>query len=842
MALQITYPLTGQLVVEFSDLGNDTVNPMRTPEGLMRITLWRALEATDAALFGLKNFQVAKGNGDVITSQIYIKAHPRIIMRRPKEGKKKERYFGQPLFDGFDMEMYNTPYQEDILECWTQTPDVTGKRFAEATVKPIEGSGFLDRYLRTQRKQDVYCMMEFMQWDEDDYKVVQVGLMQESYQGTEKRWDHPLTKNPYLDRGTNKEFYAERIYTYRFGSVPLLALGNCPARPTTDPTNTTSWYMPFYNPTGQNSALPYDYIGAYPMTVATPPTPAVRQGVSNYNYTNNAAVVRKALWRRHINVRKALKAVFDFSFGENTPTELKYIFECDDGLMLLHGGKLSSCEPVGVGVTGVPSCIPEYELKTVNFGFDANVEKWLLLPQCLWGLYDEIPAAVGDDIVPVPPKHWGNAYESAWEWIVELCYMVGLVPKSRVGGTREAPVQRIRFIQKDKHELEKFTTIVPNKEPKKEIFPESEEGISVERRQSFKNPATDDGDFQDIGAYKVRSAGGIGVSGWTFPGGYYKSPQLNPFVVPATSQNPAGPLTLSLVMGGDSCYVFSLGKESILWCSTGRDESPATTTWDGTTLDSICKRTENYPMFSPLVFNNYGWTDALLDTVLADSKISVEFRPVVGGTWIVPSTGQYDPYSRSMRELSARFYAARYVRPDFKRTEEYGTCTQFRNITTGKNHWSNLEIDYLHDIFTDEYYVHAFTRDWDRFVTSVEYLSDGIQTGHRSIDEKDEQPMYTPSVPNPPNPIGLSNNVTLTGAEAFAVIVQGDGIPVTRVTYKVTPPSMDEVDVDFQKGDVWSVEIDTSLYTNGTKTLTLKAYDINGQASSASTYTINILN
>lgn len=770
-------PEAGAIIFRFTDI--DAI------EADLKLTMWREIDvAYDGDLIDYIPFK--KGQADpnrhyttgfptgaddprlkLYRPNVEFVINSRVITTNPEYSKKIEKYFGQALIDGISFSIYDTNIDADVISFSApQKPD------AKVVFADNPYDRLFSRYIKPQREMSVYCAWYIRKVETTKWKLRTVQELMNAIDGGDVRWDHPKKDNPYLTllAGGNKETNRETIWNLKFSNIAMTGLGKTPARPVTNKDDPSSYYMPFFNnnidplcaATKRGfppiSALPYSSTPIAGSKVGIDVIPIV----DDWSYLDTASGTRRGVWRRHISLGEWLKNGFDFAFGVD-----KYNFVCEDSLMSFIGAKLMTpnAPPMGTGYTSVlggypfstPAgdiAPPNNEKNFVNAHWDIPLEKMMLIPQCLFGLYDEIlpPSADG---IPLLQKHWGNQHSSLWDVILEVCYSLGWVPSVQtVDGAK--PIL-IRFLSRRTLQGNKFTTIVPDSASPQQ-FPESEMGIEVTRQETFKNDVQDDGDYDDWFAYHTDSKVSYGDK--------LRVRFANPYTFPVKAQKPAQ-MTMSMTLGADmnggvlAGFAFAA---SIHWYSTGMPHVAAA-------HQREAEATERFPMTTPLIYcKNSGiypacYTDQnVIDyaTALGRPASGYAFRPVLlmDDALLPLADGSFGREWVVWRQGLAELYASLYVRAQIKYTETFPTCTEFTNVETGETDFDQKDIYFLHDIFDDEFFVWSFKENWEEIKTTLEQFQTKAlprsvlpeDFGGSVTDVPDEPPVITPNA-DPAEPI-----------------------------------------------------------------------------------------
>jgi hypothetical protein len=808
--------------------------PVWTPEAEARFTFWRALDSdneNDRLLMG-----GAPKSGQGYVNGI-INFNDRVLTTLPTYSKKVEGYFGQALIDSFNLDIYDTPFDDDIVSLGGGIRGTLKFAF-----NPYDR--LFSKYIKPTRETVVFCKWEARKHGDTDWKLRAVGELQNAIDGGDVRWDHPDTKNPYLTRsyGTNKESNRETIWSLSLSHPAQTALGKIPARPTTNPNGTDSFYMPFYNTNPTQAAIDKGAVSALPyMSVLpgdpSPVAPKFVQIVDDFRYTDSVGATRRALWRRHISLSMFLKAVFDFAFIDEN-SQPSYLFTCEDSPIEFLGALLKTPTTLppngGTFVTPYQTEIDRFpdageQFRVINGHWDAPLAKQILLPQCLWGLYDEIACPAGDGI-PLPTEHWGREHRSVWETILEICYSCGWEPsvKALKRIKPSDPKVHIHFRAKtEEFSGDKFTFVVP-KDAAPQQFPESESGISIQRRATFKNALESDGEFDDWGSYKA--------DGKT-PGALYKDRTINQMVTPEGVEKPAL-IKMSMVFGADNSGAFIAGfaasSPRIHWYSTGYPNIDAAHV-------SECEKTERFPMFTPLVYAEHPAIPPVTAPTISGADIPVYFRPVVMGRFKV--NGVYHNFS-TWRKLLSAFYAMYYVRADVRYKITVPTITEF---TSANNARDKGEIDFdqkelykLVDIFDDEYFLRGYEEEWNDTQTTLE-LYKTRSLPRTELINNDGSGINSVDYHFPPPPV-VTTVFNVTGNLAGTVRV------VPMVSPKETI-ALGEMRIDAgayvpmskTSDGEWYYDLDTLAYLNGPHTASFRMTSIDGTTGSKAV-TITIAN
>lgn len=758
------------------------------PEGTLRITMWRPVQYGQSATYidfpELPVLSTAPtystqsttvwvgGEKKQLDAYTHLWSHTpqaytfvidhTVLAKLPVYRKQVERWFSEATIDDFDLDLYDTPTMRDLIE-QPAGLELGGKYLGAPALAGDINRRLFTSFMKPADDIDLYCKIELLEKGATQWKTVVTGKAQNAIEGENRRLYHRLDAI-YLNRLTNREYDAELFWNVKFVHLALAGLAAVPAEASAADDG-SSYYLPFFN---------YPIFGSQPG-----PYPFERQGnftiwqqVAEEAYVANDNTLRHWIWPRHINGALLIKTILGAAYGTTN-----FEFECDDSEFTFTGARLSWDQQ------SITDDIDATYERTPNLADGQPVKNWLLLPMCLFGYWDSIlPNIFGNDPVPIPKALWYKRFQTAWEIILEIAYLNGWVVKCDIGNGDKVKVAMRR--RRGSGRL--FTTIVPH-EDKHTAFPESESGISVGRFESFQNAIANRGFFDDWYASKIKNVNGtIDVVQNTS-----SNPQANPYVVPATAQNPAKYLE-SLCFGDESgrpgVVKPGLWEYAVGWYGTyalGSGVFGGSTIYGALACDSgktsllhVDSRTSvDFPMLAPLIYHGSGIGDP---DVPADA-IPVMFKPVLRGYFmhVTKAGDEIKVTADSYRQLLARFYSLYFVKSDRKIARKYSTITQFEDVSgtpqTNSNYgtmsFDNIDLFFETEILPgadklpgeSDYWVKMVERDFNTWETSAEFDSAG--RGISPFDDGDfqdgsEETGTNPGTPphdNSPNDHGIPN-------------------------------------------------------------------------------------
>lgn len=795
---------TGQLKIVFDDI--------EFPGGLLRVTFWRDLDIKyDDWIFHKPGTDLPISLGytlesidgvPTIVARVAITAKTIEVKMRdifsslPYYHKKKEKYFKQALVDGFDFSFYDTESVANILSVKNEVnpisflPNPNGK-FMRSLLRPSGWKSAPLSSLNTSEKLDVYCKLEVQEAQSNKYRLLTTGILQSSAEGSDKAIVRPRQSKPFL---TPEEPATDshRIWTIHFANAVAVGPSKVKVKPTTDPSDSTRYFMPFLGD-NKTPALPW---------VTIPKVGRITQMADDILYPDTAPGVGTyghAQWRRHIPAGLFFKNLFDYIYGKE-----KYSFTADASYVKLTAAKLIWDETRILGANPQPQ-IQVGRSGQVILSDLSNPENWLLLPQCLFGLYEDptnIALQNGDNIVPFPKQDWSTVYESIWEVILELCYFLGLIPKVTID--RDTGFATIIFRARDKVEPNTYYIPAPIKSDTV-VYPEAEFGVQIKRRDTFPNADTASKEFQDWYGFQADdNLPSIGV---------LKDPYPNPYTVPATAEKPAT-METSLCFGADRCAFF--GNPSIWWYSMGFPGA------FGVNEAEAARRAENFPMFSPLIYSNFfGFLPkkGIIHGSLA-GDLPFAFAPIVGG--IIPGqNGGLGYNAKTVPEMMATLNGRFFIRTDEKIKLQLPSFTRFidgtkDSPTYGKFSFEFCDIDYQVPYLGETWITWAFGFDFNSGRADLELV------GLTPIDQQKRDQQYGTTV-NPPDvpPVVTppSDVEPLCGEHTITFGVDFEGT-ICDVSATIDGASVDATLVE--QGDfvvAVDVKIDACLLTVGLHTI-----------------------
>lgn len=710
MMTHLNVPAVGVVVFLFTDIW--------TPEGFLRIKMWRPQVDTDRALFGFDASTVAAE----LRPNIIVELRDRLITSLPEALLEAENYFTEVTTSEFSFGIYNTRSPADILRIRLEgLNDVGRTEFADTS-----DGRLLFRHIKPTESTSVFGQFSFLSETDTTFVEVSTGELQQALAGSDLRWLHGKDRSrqddPYLDERDNAPLDAEQIFDLKFINAVSSALEKTPARPSTEEDGSVpadpdknipgyqSWVMPFAKDEAVTSG-PWVTIDGR----------TIVQGTADVTSTSGG-ITTNGRWQHHIHPYLWLSAVFDFAFGAG-----KWTFECDTAPIKLIGSDLVPVSlPMGGGViiTQLPNPAP----KTITTELTPTITDWILIPQFIWDLYRDVITAID---VPHVEDLWYKYHQSAWDSIIEYCLSFGWTPlvEKRDG------LAHIHFKDRTKALDFFFSGPVPI-DAKPEAFPESENGIQIEGAKTSLHDEEADGWYDDLYAAKrgrttpytiAEQADGTG------PTCNLTLPQANPYTVPFGAKKPATLKTL-LRLGG--------------W-AYGKDLPQLFQSWfygllnpDGLVgFETQSNKNYFFPMVTPLVFGNglIPVHSTQNDDVDAEGWEMHDFKPVSRAQFTITKTDGTEATitSDSLRQTLARFYAMLFVKSARRYSCEEGTINKFFEIfynadddtdilngtKTGLPTWRNIKL-FAKRRFPDghRYYCKRILRSWNEMKTSTEYL------------------------------------------------------------------------------------------------------------------------
>lgn len=727
MIAQLAPPETGAIVFTFEDLW--------TPEGWVRVRLWRNAIATDAQLFGLMRAPAVLSPS---SPSVYIKLRGRLITKLPVSIEESENYFTETTTNEFTIGLYNTRSPADIISI-----DWDGKSGQLAFQDTSDGRLL---FLAIKPTELTSVKGQFSEDEGEGFLHTATGEMQDAIGGEDYRWIHAKEEDPLLDERLNMPLDAEQIFDLKFIHAIHSGLEQCPVKPSiredgvvpgdpiTNVADSQSWYMPFDSDV-ETPHLPYVEIAGQKVVQGI--DQLVTISTQSYNHR----------WTRHIHAYLWLKSVFDYTFGED-----KWEMECDASPIYIQGNRLVD-GPYLIDPSMFKSPISQDEGTAAEVIIAppelGNIQNWILLPQALWGLYkNEITIEGAHQL----ESAWPSYHQSALDSIHEFCHILGWILLIEDNGEKA----KIKFQSRLKPREQYFTGPVPVS-AKPEAFPESENGIQVEGLHTFLNWSSADGWYDDLYAVKKGESGTPYKITEDLTGTLRRNvvdPQANPYTVPATAKKPAVLKTV-VRLGG-----FQGGANSSILQSGGYYA----------TFDPASPYIDNpqrqFPMCTPLV-----WSPAILAVdgtfnpdVLASGDLLFDFQPAATAYFnITKSDGSTAIIScDSLRQCLARFYATLFVKSARKYTLEESTISKFWLIDPatgdriGKPSSKNIKL-FSQRLFPDghKYYVKRISRDRNTTKTSTEYLR--VEFGNPVLDGDfgDISELTGSKIGDPPNDKGV---------------------------------------------------------------------------------------
>lgn len=686
----------GNIVFEFSDIW--------TPEGTLRIRLWRGLDVSE----GILTSAARLGENTAAIPTVTVPCKRAVLTKLPTVSFKTERYFTEANIDAFDLEIYDAPDAAFIGTPVLSGP-VRNQRSVSITLAEAVEARLFVKYIKPKELSEVYCSVEFFSETDTGYRTLVIGKIQNAISGVDHQWRHEQPNNPYLGEG-NMATDAERTWSLKFVPVTLAGLGLTPARPTTgpsDPVITDSWTMPFYNAASPDSALPYD---AYPRNTPNEVIQLSSFDLTTYPYTR---------WRRHISFYKAFASACDYAFGAGnwTASSDQSPFEFEVPRIATYNFATQWSDFAALW-------------QRPRFSDDAAPSERVLIPQCVFSAHDSL-ATNPNQPAPIIMGAWPRRYKTAWDWITEFAYCCGFRPMLRLDTSGPTPVAHIRFKRIDTPDEDTFTTIVPT-EATPTRFAESENGIKVALASQPLN-ARDEAGLQDdwLAGHNTSVSGGIETSNeW---GNRISVRQAQPYTVPSTATK-AAEMTTSLTFAGP------LG-------TIQHKTTPSTTEYVYSLYNNKNANntyTEAFPTLGILMMGDESIVPLPAVNPADLPNMYHVYDPVVRGRFVhngITVTGD------SWRQLLARFYALEYVRSPIKYEVTYHTINKFTSPKTGSTGWWNIECWRQTQLFEPDdqkYYVKAFTFDFESMTTRVELLQSAVTNEYfesadgTSLDFKDD--------------------------------------------------------------------------------------------------------
>ena len=527
--------------------------PIWTPEGFLRITMWRDLTTTSPANALLPGIDVSCWNwlpgiwqqylhGKTNVSIVVTLRHT-LFTKLPVQEIASENYFDELTVSDFEVGIYNTLSPGDILSVTIN--GVNAGKLSFPTGQYGTDGRFVRRFLKQYELQALYGKVEFQPFGETTWYLVSLGQAQNAIAGDDYRWLHAKWDTPYLDENANKPQDAEQIYDFKFIHASICGLDQVPSAPIDQNGNPYQAVNGVSVP-GQSWELPAATIGAYSPsfpdawgTIATQYSGAWKIPAISQIQTSVSGAIYNPKWIKHMDVLVWLYTIFDYAFGVGNWT-----FYADTSPFEIMANVLttgSSPYPLNPQLVEVAEQKPSGMWLPLTIAFDpAKTNGFtgpgsLFVPCSLWrhDVYNP------NNPTPDVSEPWPSYHKSSWDDVHEFCMIWGWFPLVDIENGKAT----IYFKDVTTALASSYAGPVPS-QAKFEAFPESEAGISVSGKKTFQLPVTGDGWEDDLYSRKRGASTQYDLSERTDPGTPPARLTLikqtaNPYIVPESEKKPA---------------------------------------------------------------------------------------------------------------------------------------------------------------------------------------------------------------------------------------------------------------------------------------------------------------